>query len=60
MSDLKEIILLIEVHQEIFPSHGFDCACMDKYIQSVRKMLKSDDNNSQNRIDYVVRTALNR
>lgn len=56
MSDLEELKMLVELHQRDHPDHGTDCACMDKYIQQVRKMTISKE--AQRRIDYILRKAI--
>lgn len=56
MSDLAEIILLIEVHHREHPKHGIDCACMDKFIGQVRKLTESKE--AQSRVDYIIGAAI--
>ncbi len=62
MSDLAEILQAIDTHHKEYPSHGLDCACMDKYIQKIRMLLKSSriERAAQSRIHYVVRKAIER
>ncbi len=58
MSDLKEIILLIEIHDLSHPTHGLDCACLDRWIGQIRKMTTAQSSaKAQRRIDYVLRSA---
>lgn len=59
MSDLKEILMLIEIHHRQHSDHGDCCACMDKYIQMLRKLTETSKE-AQNRVDYFLRQALNR
>ncbi len=42
------------------PDHGINCACMDKYIGQLRHLFKVDDLRMQQRVDNVVRLALER
>lgn len=62
MSDLNEIILLVTLHHNRHPDHGLDCACMDKLIAQTRKLFeaKDPDPKVQRRVDYVLRSALER
>lgn len=63
MSDLEEIIHLIEIHHCKHPDHGIDCACMDRWIYKIRRMTEfklqsSVGTTAQQRIDYVLRKAV--
>ncbi len=60
MNDLAEILLLIKLHHGDNPDHGINCACMDKYIGQLRHLFKVDDLRMQQRVDNVVRLALER
>lgn len=60
MSDLREILLLVEIHHKKHPDHGLDCACMDKHIQQIRKLFQASDPIYQRRVDYVLRSAIER
>lgn len=59
---ITEIVADIVQHHRRYPNHGLDCACMDKYIQEVRLLTESNEpvRSFQNRIDYVIRSAMNR
>lgn len=58
MNDIDVIISEIEAHHYEQPTHGIGCACMDKYIQELRKLTASKA--AQQRIDYVLRKVLER
>lgn len=58
-TNLEHIIELIEKHHLANPAHGIDCACMDKYIQMVRREFTSSKPECQRRVNYVLRTAIN-
>lgn len=60
MSDLAEIILLIEVHHHKHPDHGINCACMDRHIQALRRLFETKYPEVQRRVDYVLQAALRR
>jgi hypothetical protein len=64
MSDLREIILLIQIHHLKYPDHGLGCSCMDTFIRQVRQMTwchsDASDPALQLRVDYVIRKALDR
>ena len=60
MSDLREIIVLIEIHHKNNPDHGLDCACMDHFIRQLREMFKATSSDCQSRVDYVLRSAVDR
>ena len=58
-SDIEEIIKLIEEHHRENPLHGFDCACMDRYIQRLREVTRAKQTpESQSRVDYVLLKAI--
>jgi hypothetical protein len=58
MSDLKEILLKINIHHFNYPDHGVNCACMDNYIREIRQMTKASTMDVQLRVDHVLRAAL--
>lgn len=63
MTDLGKIILMITVHHEQNPSHGIDCACIDKRITEIRQLTRVhplEPKEVQQRVDYVIRQALQR
>ena len=56
-SDLREILLLIQLHHNDNPDHGLNCACLDEWIGQIRRMTTVSDKGAQRRIDYVLRSA---
>jgi len=58
MSDLKEILLLVQLHHEKNPGHGVDCACQDEWIREIREMMRVQDHKLQRRIDYIIRASI--
>lgn len=55
MSDLREILLLIQIHDLRHPDHGVNCACMDRWIIKIRSMTTMGNHRAQHRVDYVLR-----
>ncbi len=57
---MQEIIDAIRIHHNENPTHGINCACMDKLIKNVRRMIhfETTDSRLQRRIDYVIRAAV--
>jgi hypothetical protein len=60
---MKEIALGIAKHVEDNPQHGFNCACLEVYIQAMRAYLKENyprpqhyDRTSQS-LHYVLRVG---
>lgn len=60
MNDIKDIVLLIEMHHDDYPDHGTDCSCLDTYIQQARKLFAAKNKDAQCRVDYVLRSAIER
>lgn len=70
--DLEVLLSSIVQHQLDYPSHGRNCACMDKYIRIFRDKTQItqeyvdqfnpplDLRATQDRIDYVLRKGLER
>lgn len=69
--DLTQVLSDITLHHTENPNHGVNCACMDQYIREFRKAITLQqeyvdaypgDSKElwplQNRIDYVIQTAL--
>lgn len=61
-TDVEKIVAAIVAHHYANPSHGVDCSCMDRYIRAVRQMtlVLPKSYAAQARVDYVIRSALNR
>ncbi len=57
-TNLDEVIKGITEHHKENPKHGTNCACMDKYIFELRKLLKVEDVAVQRRIEYCIEVAL--
>lgn len=58
LTSLPEILEYIIDHHAFNPTHGLDCACMDKAIRAFKQMIHCQDYKLQQRIDYVLRSAL--
>lgn len=56
---LTRIIMLVEQHNSDHPSHGADCACMDKYVRDLRKTLnyKNRDAKVVRRLSHIIHLA---
>lgn len=59
MENVEIILISIAKHSELHPDHGIYCACMDRFIQHIRRLTTSADPKVQQRIDYVLRTVVN-
>lgn len=58
MWDFITVLSLIYMHHKENPDHGIDCACMDKYIRHLRALSKMHTQDIQQRVDYVIRKAI--
>lgn len=58
LNNLEEWLKKIAIHNSLNPTHGFNCVCMDQFIREFRALFTVYDSNVQNRINYIIRTAL--
>ena len=59
-NSFSKFILLVRLHHEENPTHGYNCACLDAYIGELRRATKVPNKEVQRRIDYVLLAALRR
>lgn len=57
---IEKVLEEIDAHSVEFPSHGYNCICMDNYIREVRKLVGNTKVGSRlsDRRLYVLQTAI--